>query len=80
MNKVNYQSRMYLPELITGFYVRCLGSKPNYIFRVFETETSKAGKPGQGFTLREYDTTGEELPQELKELCIKSKVTERWNK
>lgn len=75
--KVIYQAASYDPEKVTGHYVRCVGKKPHYRFRVFETSTLK-GKPGMGPTLREYDCDGSELPEELKARCIKSKQTEKW--
>jgi len=71
---VKYQSKTFDPANVTGKYARVEGRKPHYRFKVFET----TGKNGQGATLREYITNGEELPQELKERCIKSKSTEKW--
>ena len=71
---VPYQSKDYLPENVTGKYARVEGRKPNYRFKIFET----TGPNGKGRTLREYLTNGEELPQDLKERCIKSKTTEKW--
>lgn len=79
-----YQAKMYAPELVTGKYVRVEGKRGNYQFKVFETATcldKKSrfyGRAGMGFTLREYMTTGDKLPEELKQRCIKSKTTERW--
>lgn len=77
-----YRSTNYQPELVTGWYVRCEGRKGAYTFRVFETATGTGphfgGKPGHGPTLREYDTDGAELPEELKARCIASKFTTWW--
>lgn len=81
--KVTYQAKSYKPELVTGFYVRCMGQKPNFVFKIIEAASAIIRgevKTGQGPTLREYETNGEELPKPLKERCIKTKVTERWNK
>lgn len=77
-----YRSTRYAPELVTGRYVRCEGRKGSYRFRIFETATGTgqfAGKPGMGGTLREYDTDGEDLPDDLRAKCIASKNTERWD-
>lgn len=79
--RVVYQSPRYDADLVTGTYVRCMGAKPNYVFRVFECATGTghfAGKPGQGPTLREYDTDGAELDPDFAAKCIASKQTERW--
>lgn len=75
--KTIYQSSTYSPERVTGHYVRCTGRKGAYVFRVFEAETGPRG-PGMGYTLREYDTSGDELPDDLKQRCIASKTTEKW--
>jgi hypothetical protein len=79
---VTYQAKGYAPELVTGHYARCIGRKRGgYRFIVLEAATGTglfAGKPGQGPTLREYETLGEELPEELKARCIASKQTEKW--
>jgi hypothetical protein len=72
--QITYQAKSYTPETVTGKYARVQGKKPNYMFKVFET----TGKNGQGCTLREYLTVGQDLPQELKERCIRSKTTEKW--
>ena len=82
--QVVYQSINYKPEDVTGRYVLVQGKKGNYTFKVLETASSPEtkcfkAKPGQGPTLREYVTTGEELPEELKERCIKTKTTEKWS-
>jgi hypothetical protein len=73
--QVTYQSPNYSPEAVTGRYVRVEGRKGNYRFKVFET----IGLNGQGATLKEYLTDGADIPQELKEKCIKSKTTEKWD-
>lgn len=82
MQREVYKSAGYDPDRVTGWYVRCTGRKPHYIFRVYETATGTTGRflgaPGMGPTLREYDTDGIELPEELKARCIASKQTERW--
>lgn len=73
-----YESKNYRPDDVTGRYVRCSGSKAKgYRFRVFETATGQRG-PGMGPTLREYDTTGAELPDDLRERLIRTKTTEAW--
>jgi hypothetical protein len=78
--KIVYQSRDYAPERVTGRYIRCEGRKPNYVFRVFETMNGVFnGAPGRGPTIREYDTDGTELPDELRARCIASKSTEKWD-
>lgn len=73
-----YISRGYDISRVTGRYVRCHGQKGNYRFRVFETATDKNGRPGMGYTLKEYDTKGDDLPKELKKLCIATKTTQKW--
>lgn len=81
--KVVYQSKDYSPDRVTGRYVRCSGRKPNYTFRVFETVSGQArwnlGRPGCGPTIREYDTDGSDLPDELVSRAIASKQTEKWD-
>lgn len=80
--QIRYQSPNYTPERVTGRYVRVQGKRGKYTFIVFETATGTgryAGIPGAGGTLREYVTTGEELPEELKEKCIKDKTTLKWD-
>lgn len=73
-----YQSKNYRPDLVTGRYVRCNGSKAKgYKFRIFETATGQRG-PGMGGTLREYETAGAELPDDLRERLIRTKQTEAW--
>lgn len=75
--RVTYQSPNYSPELVTGRYVRAQGNE----FKVFEAATGTGtfkDRPGMGYTLCEYITDGSELPEELKALCIVSKVTEKW--
>lgn len=83
MEREIYRSTDYSADRVTGRYVRCDGSKPNYRFRVFETASGTRGtfkdKPGCGPTLREYDTDGDELPDELRARCIASKATEKWD-
>lgn len=83
--RVVYQSRCYRSENVTGRYVRVLESTPRYMFRVFEAETCKTkgsrhfNKHGFGGTIREYDTDGRELPEELKAICIKTKEVHKWD-
>lgn len=75
-----YQSKNYAPDLVTGRYVRCEGSKrKGYHFRVFETATGRDGTPGHGPTLREYDTSGDEIPEDIRQRAIASKSTMRWD-
>jgi len=78
--KVIYQASTYMPELVTGIYVRCDGRKGAYVFRVFEAASGTgkhfAGKPGHGPTLREYDCDGSEFTEEFRNRCIVSKQTE----
>jgi len=81
--KVIYQSPNYSLDEVTGKYVRVSGKKGKYLFTVFETETcwtkgTNYGKPGMGYTIKEYITDGSELPIELRDKCIKSKTTEKW--
>lgn len=74
-----YQSKHYVPDLVTGRYVRCAGSKrKGYHFRVFETATGRDGTPGHGPTLREYDTSGDEIPDDIRQRAIISKATMKW--
>jgi len=78
--KIVYQSTNYRPELVTGKYVRCIGKKPNYKFRVFECAVGTgrfAGRAGFGPTLREYDCDGSDLPSDVVELAIQTKQTVR---
>lgn len=79
-----YRSKTYSPDLVTGRYIRCVGTKrKGYRFRVFETETANsgpfAGKPGMGYTLREYETDGADIPEDVKQRAIASKMTEKWS-
>lgn len=74
---ITYQAKTYDPSLVTGKYVRCEGRKPNYIFKVFEA-ASRNGKAGHGPTLREYYTTGNEIPEDVRNRAIESKTTELW--
>lgn len=82
--RVTYQSQNYSVELITGRYVRCQGKKGDYSFKVFETATCWRkgqfyGKAGMGYTLREYETDGAEIPNDVKQKAIESKTTEKWD-
>lgn len=70
---ITYLATTYNDERVTGKYVKVEGCKPNFRFKVFET----IGANGQGRTIKEYLTSGEELSQEFKERCIKSKTTEK---
>lgn len=81
--RVIYQAARYSPDLVTGVYVRCEGSKRHgYRFRVYEAATGEGrhfgGKPGHGPTLREYETDGAEIPDDVKAKAIRSKQTELW--
>lgn len=64
MINVTYQAKSYSPELITGRYVR-KNHSGGYL--VVEAGTGVNGKAGQGYTLREYKTCGEEIPENIKE-------------
>lgn len=77
---ITYQALVYTPELVTGVYVRCHGSKrKGYTFKVFECASdAKTGAAGQGFTLREYITDGAEIPESVRTKAIERKTTERW--
>lgn len=80
--KIRYQASSYTPELVTGKYVRCDGRKGAYRFITFETATCMQRGPhyrkaGYGYTLREYETDGSELPEDFRDLCIRSKNMER---
>lgn len=81
--KITYESPDYTPEHVTGRYVRCEGRKGAYTFKVIESTTGTGkyfnGKPGHGPTIREYVTDGAELPEELRNRCIASKLTELWD-
>lgn len=78
-----YRATTYKPELVTGRYIRVIGRKGEYRFRVFETATGTLGqfrgKPGMGPTLREYDTDGDEIPADLRAKAIQSKNMEKWD-
>ena len=81
--KITYQATNFDPSLVTGKYFRVEGRKGNYTFKVFETATCWQkgqfyGKAGMGYTLREYITNGDELPEELKQIAIKTKQTMYW--
>lgn len=77
--KETYRRDTYKPELVTGVYVRVQGSKKTgYTFVVSETASAwirGVEHPGHGVTLREYITTGEELPEDFREQCTKLKTT-----
>lgn len=82
---VTYQSKSYSWANVTGRYVRVEGSKKKgYLFRVFETETGSTGagipgKIGGGATIREYLTDGAELPADIRQSAMKSKMTTKWD-
>jgi hypothetical protein len=81
--KITYAAEGFDPKDVTGKYVRCSGRSPDYNFVVFETATCHQkgqfyGMAGMGYTLREYQTSGAEIPEALKLKCIKSKSTEKW--
>lgn len=81
--QVTYISPNYKEENVTGLYVRCSGLKGAYSFKVFETATctqkgTNFGKKGFGYTLREYTTKGENIPEEVKQKAIESKTTILW--
>ena len=79
-----YRSASYAPDLVTGRYVRCVGSKrKGYRFRIFETSTGTVGPwhglPGRGPTLREYETDGADIPDAVRTLAIETKQTVKWS-
>lgn len=79
-----YRSKTYAPELVTGRYIRCVGSKrKGYRFRIFETATGTAGpRPGipcHGPTLREYETDGADIPDVVRTKAIETKTTVKWS-
>lgn len=66
MIRVIYEAPGYSPERVTGRYVRRVGHN---VWRVFECASGSgrfAGKPGHGPTLREWDTGGEDLPENMR--------------
>lgn len=76
---IKYQSQNYDQERVTGRYVRVEGRKGNYRFRVFETITcGRTGKLGHGPTIREYVFDGSDMPDNIRDKCIKDKHTEEW--
>lgn len=79
--QIKYQATKYDPKNVTGRYIRCIGQKrKGYMFLVFETETDKrTGMLGCGPTLREYETEGNEIPEELKKRAIATKQTTLWD-
>lgn len=87
MIKYTYVATTYTPDAVTGRYVQALpkGEKLRAIckypdwakFKVFETATGKFG-PGTGYTLREYLTDGEEIPEDVIDRVLKSRSTEKW--
>jgi len=83
--KIKYQSSDYSKDKVTGRYVRCEGHKGAYVFKVFETETCASkksqffGQAGMGSTIREYETDGADIPDDVKKRAIASKSTELWD-
>ena len=82
MQRENYKSPRYRESDVTGRYVR---ARPAGIFRVFECATCHIersqfyGQRGMGYTLREYDTTGEEIPQAVRDAARAAQSTVRWD-
>ena len=81
--EITYRPSIYKPELVTGVYVRCIGRKGDYKFKVFETATCFQkgpfyGRLGMGCTLQEYISTGVEIPEEIKQKAIETKQTVKW--
>jgi hypothetical protein len=75
-----YTSTNYDPAKVSGRYVRCVGDKrEGYNFRVYETICDRNGNPGRGPTLREYETDGTEIPEEIKARAIKTKHMTLWD-
>jgi len=61
MIRETYRAKAYVPERVTGRYVR--REKDHWKVCECASGTGRfAGKPGQGPTLREYVTDGEGLP------------------
>ena len=95
--KVTYQSSEYSPENVTGRYVRLateldrewagIAEQKHYQFKIFEAATCLEknspfhGRPGMGYTLREYLTDGSDLPAELKTICLteEHRQTHKWD-
>jgi len=79
--KVTYQAKTYAPEKVTGRYVR----REKGQFRVFECATNEQkggqffGMAGMGYTLREYLTGGDEIPEAVRLRAIDSRTTEKWD-
>lgn len=82
--QITYQAASYTPEAVTGRYVRWHKRIDGVVyFAVFETATCHTrgqffGRAGMGYTLREYLTTGEEVPGDILEKARVSKTTELW--
>lgn len=78
-----YESQRYSSDYVTGKYVRLMESTPNFVFRVFETSTCESGyfkgMPGRGPTIREYDTNGENIPDNIKQEAILTKQMVEWD-
>lgn len=79
-----FKSKSYHPDNVTGRYISYLGEGK---FKVVESETCKSpqsvffGKPGMGFTIREYITDGEEIPENLKTKAVNNDTVHqvKWN-
>lgn len=81
MIRIVYTSRDYAADRVTGRYVRRLSKRDGGGFRVFETATGTgrfAGRAGYGVTLREYDTDGAELPDDVRAAAAVYGVTAAW--
>lgn len=78
--RVIYTALSYAPELVTGRYVRVVSGKKG-VFRVYETATGTGrfkGRPGMGPTLREYETDGAEIPEDVRNRALAARTTIPW--
>ena len=83
---VTYTAPEYKPELVTGRYVRRVKSegRGNYRYKVFETATCWRkgmfyGKPGMGYTLREYITDSAGIPESVAREANETMTTVKWD-
>lgn len=76
-----YKARNYRESDVTGRYVRPRGK----IFRVFECATCYTdrsqfyGQRGMGYTLREYETLGHEIPEAVRAEALAKQTAIRWD-
>lgn len=76
-----YTSPNYTPQRVTGRYIQRMSERDGGGYKVMETATATsgryAGRAGFGYTLREYQTDGAEIPQEVRDLAS-GWTTELW--